>query len=259
MDGFTACFNCTCAPLSACVRISTNQRVTMSEFQCKVTAITPLTEVVYKVELTPAQPVDFKAGQYIMVHMGGKDKRPFSIANPAYDNGRIELHIGADEKNAYATEVLDKMRNEGEVTLSGGHGEASLQSDGSDMILIAGGTGFSYTWSILQQALKDHATTPVTLYWGGRNQSDLYLFDELTALAAKHDNFTFAPVVEFPEEGWQGKTGWVHKAVMTDYPDLSDKQVYIAGRFEMAKVARDDFAACGQSTGKLFGDAYAFI
>ena len=59
--------------------------------------------------------MDFKAGQYIMVHMGEKDKRPFSIANPAYDNGRIELHIGADEKNAYATEVLDRMRNEGEL------------------------------------------------------------------------------------------------------------------------------------------------
>ena len=46
---------------------------------------------------------------------------------------------------------------------------------------------------------------------------------------------------------------------MTDHPDLSDKQVYIAGRFEMAKVARDDFAECGLSTDKLFGDAYAFI
>ncbi len=231
----------------------------MSEFQCKVAAITPLTEVVYKVELTPAQPVDFKAGQYIMVHMGEKDKRPFSIANPAYDNGRIELHIGADEKNAYATEVLDRMRNEGEITLSGGHGEANLQADGSEIILVAGGTGFSYTWSILQQALKDNSDANVTLYWGGRTLADLYLYDELTALAAQHPNFTFSPVVEFPEEGWQGKTGWVHKAVMTDHPDLSDKQVYIAGRFEMAKVARDDFAECGLPTDKLFGDAYAFI
>ena len=231
----------------------------MSEIQCKVAAITPLTKVVYKVELTPAQPVDFKAGQYIMVHMGEKDKRPFSVANPAYDNGRIELHIGADEKNAYATEVLDRMRQEGEIVLSGGHGEAHLQANDADMILIAGGTGFSYTWSILQQALHNNADTNVTLYWGGRSKEDLYLFDELTALAAKHKNFTFAPVVEFPEQGWQGKTGWVHKAVMADYPDLSGKQVYIAGRFEMAKVAKDDFAQCGLTADNLFGDAYAFI
>lgn len=231
----------------------------MSEFQCKVAAITPLTEVVYKVELTPAQPVDFKAGQYIMVHMGEKDKRPFSIANPAYDNGRIELHIGADEKNAYATEVLDKMRAEGEIVLSGGHGDAHLQAADADIILIAGGTGFSYTWSILQQILHDKSDANVTLYWGGKHKQDLYLFDELTALAAKHSHFQFEPVVEFPEDGWEGKTGWVHKAVMSDHADMSGKHVYIAGRFEMAKVARDDFATCGLSADTLFGDAYAFI
>ncbi|MBU2977259.1 NAD(P)H-flavin reductase [Alteromonas sp. C1M14] len=231
----------------------------MSEFECKVASITPLTDVVYKVELTPAQPVDFKAGQYIMVHMGEKDQRPFSIANPAYDNGRIELHIGADENNAYATEVLDKMRREGVITLSGGHGEASLHADGTPIILIAGGTGFSYTWSILQQVLNDAPETPVSLYWGGRHEKDLYLAQELNALASQYPTFTFAPVVEFPEQDWQGKTGYVHKAVMTDFPDLSNTQVYIAGRFEMAKIARDDFTPLGLQADKLFGDAYAFI
>ncbi|MEG3766236.1 NAD(P)H-flavin reductase [Alteromonas sp. 14N.309.X.WAT.G.H12] len=231
----------------------------MSEFECKVASITPLTEVVYKVELIPAQPVDFQAGQYIMVHMGEKDQRPFSIANPAYDNGRIELHIGADENNAYANEVLTKMRNDGVIRISGGHGEAILHADGTPIILIAGGTGFSYTWSILQQLFNVAPDTPVSLYWGGRHEKDLYLSAELTALAAKYANFTFAPVVEFPAEDWQGRTGYVHKAVMEDFPDLSNKQIYIAGRFEMAKIARDDFATCGLDTSKLYGDAYAFL
>ncbi|MEC8640451.1 MAG: NAD(P)H-flavin reductase, partial [Pseudomonadota bacterium] len=34
----------------------------MSEIKCKVASITPLTEVVQKVELTPESPVEFKAG-----------------------------------------------------------------------------------------------------------------------------------------------------------------------------------------------------
>ena len=142
----------------------------MSQIQCKVDTITPLTDAVYQVVLSPAEPVEFHAGQYILVHMGENDKRPFSIANAAFDNHKIELHIGADENNAYATEVLDRMRNDGSITLSGGHGEAYLQSNGQPIILIAGGTGFSYTWSILQQALKDHPHTPVSLYWGGKSR-----------------------------------------------------------------------------------------
>ena len=81
----------------------------MSEIKCKVASITPLTEVVQKVELTPESPVEFKAGQYAMVVMGEKDMRPFSIANAAFDNSRIELHIGAEPGNSYAGE--DKMKN----------------------------------------------------------------------------------------------------------------------------------------------------
>lgn len=231
----------------------------MSQIQCQVDSISLLTEAVYKVVLRPVEPVQFYAGQYVLVHMGENDKRPFSIANAPVNGDKIELHIGADENNAYATEVLQRMREDKQIALSGGHGEAHLQSNGQPMVLIAGGTGFSYAYSILQQALVDHPHTPVTLYWGGRNEADLYLHDELVSLADKHEHFSFIPVVEFADEDWQGRTGWVHHAVLADYADMSSLQVYIAGRFEMAKAARDDFYARKLPGDQLFGDAYAFI
>ena len=74
-----------------------------------------------------------------------------------------------------------------------------------------------------------------------------------------HPLFTFIPVVELPETDWTGKTGWVHQAVLEDIPDLAAFQVYVAGRFEMAKVVRDDFTQQGLPTTSLYGDAYAFI
>lgn len=231
----------------------------MSEIVCKVDNIAPLTGVVYKVELTPASPMEFKAGQYVLVHMGEKDQRPFSIANPANDKGRIELHIGAEPNNSYASEVLERMKSDGEIPLSGGHGDAYLQPCGLPMVLIAGGTGFSYTYSILQQHLASDDATPLTLYWGGRHAEDLYLADELRALAKQHDKFTFIPVVEFAADSWDGRTGWVHHAVMADHADFSQLQVYVAGRFEMAKTVREDFSVRGLQHDHLFGDAFAFI
>ena len=100
---------------------------------------------------------------------------------------------------------------------------------------------------------------PVTLYWGTRTINDMYAFDELNTLAQQHPLFTFIPVVELPEKDWTGKTGWVHKAVLNDISDLSTYQVYVAGRFEMAKIVRDDFTKQGLPISCLFGDAYAFI
>jgi len=231
----------------------------MSEIKCQVTRITSLTDTIHKVELTPPAPVEFKAGQYAMIHMGEKDMRPFSIANAPYDNTRIELHIGVEPGNTYAGEVLTQMQQQNEINLSVGHGNAYLQANGLPIVLIAGGTGFSYAYSILQQHLHTGDTTPITLYWGGRHAKDLYLADELHQLATKHEHFTFVPVVEFASDEWQGRTGWVHHAVMADHTDFTHMQVYVAGRFEMAKTIREDFSIRGLKAENLFGDAYAFI
>ncbi len=227
---------------------------------CDIKSISSLTPTVYRVVLEPQTSFTFKAGQYLFVHMSEEDKRPFSIGSSTSESGTVELHIGAEESNKFAYEVLQKMQSEKSITVSGGFGDAHYQPNSSlPAILIAGGTGFSYTYSILKEALAQKATTPISLYWGGRKTEDLYLMDELTKLAVEHPHFSFYPVVEFPEDNWQGKTGWVHQAVLSDYPSLDQNQVYIAGRFEMAKTARDDFFAQGLTANALFGDAYAFI
>ncbi len=67
-------------------------------------------------------------------------------------------------------------------------------------------------------------------------------------------------MVEQPEASWQGRTGTVLTAVMQDYASLSGHDIYIAGRFEMAKIARERFCAeRGALEAQMFGDAFAFI
>ena len=64
--------------------------------KCKVKSIEPLACNTFQILLHPEEPVEFKAGQYLMVEMGEKDKRPFSIASsPCRHQGELELHIGA--------------------------------------------------------------------------------------------------------------------------------------------------------------------
>ncbi|MFC3094821.1 NAD(P)H-flavin reductase [Alteromonas sediminis] len=231
----------------------------MTQTCCDILDITPVTPVVYQVRLKPQSPITFQAGQYLLVHMGDEDKRPFSIASAVYENDEIELHIGADKSNKYAFEVLELLQQRDNVEISGGFGEAYLRTTERPSILVAGGTGFSYTYAILKQALHDNPSADITLYWGSRQQSDFYFLDTLRKLESEHRHFTFVPVVEHADDSWKGRTGWVHKAVLADFPSLSGYHVYIAGRFEMAKTARDDFFAKGLTEEALYGDAYAFI
>lgn len=232
----------------------------MQKIQCKVEKIEALTDTIKRIVLIPDSPIHFVAGQYLQIVMGENDKRPFSIANAPRIDGTIELHIGAEPGNQYAGQVIEKMLNDKVVSVEGGLGEAFLsQPNAQATILLAGGTGYSYVSSILQQLVSKPLEAPVLLYWGTRTTTDMYAFKELNMLAQQHPMFTFVPVVELPEKDWTGKTGWVHHAVLNDIQDLSTYQVYVAGRFEMAKVVRDDFTEHGLLSTCLFGDAYAFI
>lgn len=231
---------------------------------CKVKSIDALASNTYKILLQPESPVTFKAGQYLMVVMGLKDKRPFSIANSPSRANEFELHIGAAEHNAYAGEVVEKMRlaltTQESVEIDVPHGKAFLQESERPLLLIAGGTGFSYVRSILDDVIANQWSQPTYLYWGAKDKSQLYAFDELVAIVNVHDNIHFIPVVEHHDDNWQGKVGNVLQAVSQDFDTLEEFDIYLAGRFEMAGAAREQFVLNKQANSeRMFADAYAFI
>lgn len=233
---------------------------------CKVKSIQPLASNTFQILLHPEQPVAFKAGQYLMVVMGEKDKRPFSIASsPCRHEGELELHIGAAEHNAYALEVVQAMSQALEqgsnIIIDAPHGDAWVQEDSErSLLLIAGGTGFSYVRSILDHCVAQQMPHAIYLYWGGRDEDQLYAKAELEAISAQNENIHFIPVVENASERWTGKVGNVLQAIDQDFDSLADFDIYIAGRFEMAGAARELFTQKKQaSRERMFADAYAFI
>ncbi|MDO6707444.1 NAD(P)H-flavin reductase [Photobacterium sp. 1_MG-2023] len=233
--------------------------------QCEVKSVESLACNTYRILLKPTAQVDYKAGQYLLAVMGEKDKRPFSIASSPCRGNELELHIGAADHNPFAMEVVEAMRlamAEGKpFEVEAPMGDAWLREDSAKpLLLIAGGTGFSYVRSLLDNCLSRGMTQPIFVYWGGRDDCQLYAHDELVALAAQHANLTYVPVVESAPADWQGKVGNVLEAVCDDFVSLSAYDIYICGRFEMAGAAREQFTAeKGADRERMFADAYAFI
>ncbi len=235
---------------------------------CEVISVSPLTKSAYRILLKPMQDISFQAGQYILAVMGEKDLRPFSIANSPLRDGckTIELHIGGADKSPYAFEVVEKVQLAFEKGISfeikGPEGTAWFQetSQSTPRILIAGGTGFSYVRSLLEHCVLAGIKSPIFVYWGGREFAQLYDNNEMTAWAEKYPNITYVPVVEQPDAKWQGKVGNVVEAVMEDFISLTDYDIYLAGRFEMAGAARELFCKeRGAERTRLFADAFSFI
>jgi CDP-4-dehydro-6-deoxyglucose reductase len=58
-------------------------------------------------------------------------------------------------------------------------------------------------------------------------------------------------------DGWAGRTGLVHRAVMEDFPDLSGHQVYACGAPVMVDAAHRDFTSrCGLPEDDFFSDSF---
>jgi CDP-4-dehydro-6-deoxyglucose reductase len=67
------------------------------------------------------------------------------------------------------------------------------------------------------------------------------------------------PVLSEPavDDAWDGRTGLVHQAVMADWPDLSQHQVYACGAPVMVEAARRDLVAHAHLPAEeFFADAF---
>jgi NAD(P)H-flavin reductase len=231
----------------------------MKEIQCQVQSITALTEYVYKVLLKPTENVDFLPGQYLNFVMSEEDKRPFSIASSPCDE-LIELQIGAFGADSYPMQVIERIKENSHVTIEIPLGNAALIT-GSErpVLLIAGGTGFSYIKSMFEYLANQKSTRDVVVYWGLRDPSACYELDKTTGTINTLSNGQFIPVVETPHDDWHGRIGMVHKVVMKEIDNLADYDIYIAGRFDMVGTVRDDFVAQGANINHMYADAFAYI
>ena len=227
--------------------------------QAEVIEIKNVTDFVHVVTLKPTENVSFKAGQYLQIVLSDEDKRVFSIASCPDDN-YIELHIGAGPEDGYPRGALDHMAGNKVVTLEVGLGNAFFRDDSArPVVLMAGGTGFSYTKSIAEHLANHHPEKTVLFYWGAKDETSLYARKEMENWANKGKQFSFIPVVEQPNADWQGKTGYVHQAVMQDIKALGEYDIYLAGPFKMAGIAREDFVKNGAKLEHLFADAFSII
>lgn len=235
----------------------------MNAIACQVVSIEALTPVVSKVLLAPSVSVPFIAGQYLQLCLTPSDKRPFSIASIP-EHTLLELHIGTPEGDNWSSAAMSHLQQHYalatpvQVEIGLGHAQWQQQSE-RPIILLAGGTGFSYVHSIAMAIAAAAQDKPVFLYWGVRSEDALYYQAELTSWAAAHPKYRFIPVVQQPSATWQGRTGLVHEAVLTDFVSLDAYDIYMAGPFAMAGVAREAFTKQGGHREQMFADAFAYI
>jgi len=216
--------------------------------------------MIVRLKLPSNERLQFLAGQYVDFLLKGGERRSFSMANAPHADELIELHIRHVAGGSFTDHVFARMKERDILRLEGPLGSFFLREDSAKpIVFVASGTGFAPIKSILETAFHKNVTRPMVLYWGCRRPKDLYLHALPQKWAQEHPHFRYIPVVSEarPEDAWTGRTGFVHRAVMEDLPDLSQHQVYACGVPVMVDSARRDFTTlCGLPEDEFYADSF---
>jgi CDP-4-dehydro-6-deoxyglucose reductase len=224
---------------------------------CRVQKLERLADDVMGVHLKlPAnERLQFLAGQYIEFLLKDGSRRSFSMGNAPHDDELIQLHVRHVPGGQFTDHVFGKMKERDILRFEGPLGTFFLREDShKPIVLVASGTGFAPIKSVIEHALRRNIARSMVLYWGGRRPKDLYM-DAL----ARQWPIKYVPVVSeaLPEDRWTGRTGFVHRAVMQDFPDLSAHQVYACGVPVMVDAARRDFTQqCRLPEDEFYADSF---
>ncbi len=260
---------CCATPQSDCVVEARNVpgagEFPVLKLPSRVLSVTrPSAEVaVLRLQLPANQNLQYRAGQYVEFILQGGARRSYSMANAPHLLGSppaIELHVRHMPGGRFTDHVFGAMKEKDILRMEGPFGSFFLREESvKPMVLLASGTGFAPIKAIIEQMQHKAIDRPAVLYWGGRRPSDLYLHDWALQAAAEMPNLRYVPVVSAatPQDDWQGRTGFVHHAVMQDFPDLSAHQVYACGAPVMVESAERDFVVqCGLPPEEFFADAF---
>ena len=208
--------------------------------------------------LPEGERLPFEAGQYLNVVLADGQRRAFSFANAPHDDAFIELHVRLIPGGRFTTMVFERMKEGDVLRLEGPLGRFTLRDSERPILFVAGATGFAPIKSIVEDAFHRGIRRPMRLYWGVRRRQDLYLLDLAEGWQREHANFSIVPVVSDspPGDGWSGRRGLVHEAMLEDFPDLSGHEVYACGSVKMVEAAVPAFLAQGLGEAFCFSDAF---
>jgi CDP-4-dehydro-6-deoxyglucose reductase len=216
--------------------------------------------MILHLKLPANERLQFLAGQYIEFLLKDGSRRSFSMGNAPHDDELIQLHVRRVAGGQFTEHVFGKMKERDILRFEGPLGTFFLREDNDrPLVFVASGTGFAPIKSILEYAFRKGVTRPMVLYWGGRRPADLYMNELALKWAAEQPGFRYVPVISeaASEDAWTGRAGFVHRAVMEDFPDLSGHQVYACGVPIMVDSARRDFVQkCQLPELEFFADSF---
>jgi len=213
-------------------------------YSMKVEKIIDHTQSVRELVLSTENPESFqyRAGQFVMLHVPVPDSKPalraYSIASDdRVKNGFRLLFKFVD--NGLASTYVWSLKGGENLKFTGPFGKVFFQEPPTEQIVFLNtGTGVSQHLSYLVSKKELFPDLQYRMLFGVRSEKDIYLKEELDALANEFPNFKYEFVLSRPSESWSGKKGYIQHFIKEfKYNDVPTT-FYLCGNGGMIKEVK---------------------
>jgi len=199
----------------------------------------------------------FQAGQYVSLSIevdNIKTSRAYSISSAPSDTGYFDLTVRRMEKGLVSNHLLDHVRAGDTLIMSGPvgtfHHNPIIHDD--TLVLLGGGCGITPLMSMVRDTIKRGLQRTLYLIYGNRSGDDIIYHEELLQMAEKHANFNYIPVLEQPDAGYQGKTGYITGELIKEIiGNIEGKSFFICGPPAMYNFCLPELQKLGVTNRKI--------
>jgi len=215
----------------------------------------------YWIEVPELTSFDFIPGQFVTLDLPIHEKankrwRSYSIASWPDGTNVFELIIVLDKNGAGTNYIFDEVTVGSELVFRGAQGVFTLKEPlEKDLILICTGTGIAPFRSMAHHIKNINIPHKnITLIFGCRTKDTLLYYEEMKALEASLDGFSYIPVLS--RETWEGRSGYVHEAYEALCTDKKPANFLLCGWRGMIDEAKTRIVEMGYDKKDIHVEIY---
>lgn len=179
----------------------------------------------------------FLAGQNVILSRGDLTPLELPIASCPCDDMNIQFHISHSD-NQFTKYIYEDLNNSDSIHINGPTGSFILDENSNNpIIFIAFDTGYAPINSLIEHAVTLEHAEFIHLYWI-HNGEKPYMHNQCHAWDDALDNFKYQHI-EYEGSVGSEQVDKTLEMLLGEYPDLSDKNIYVCGEEKMAKKTKE--------------------